>query len=307
MGAILRGLFRERGFNPMSSQTAMSMMSSLEFLLWAALAFLFWKKGLARRFPAMSAYLALHTVSAPCLLALLYTQSQPWGRDYFPAYFFAYWGVYLASAVLLLFISLEIFRAALSAFPGLMRIGSIIFRWAIVVSGILTFSSISFVHRGLLLIPDISGGVMRSVSILELCLLAFLCLSMSALRLTPRDIAFGLALGFGLMSASDFILVSLMSSRTPLATPLQFVYEGMILLTLVVWTGYCVAPQRHRKPMIMPASSAIYRWNEIASALGHTGTQVAVQQPANGFFLSDVEMVVDKVLTRNLKNRESEL
>ena len=47
---------------------------------------------------------------------------------------------------------------------------------------------------------------MRSVSILELCLLAFLCLSMNALHLSVRDMAFGIALGFGLMSANDFIL-----------------------------------------------------------------------------------------------------
>jgi hypothetical protein len=33
---------------------------------------------------------------------------------------------------------------------------------------------------------------------------------------------------------------------------------------------------------------------------------VAVQQPANGFFLTDVERVVEKVLARNLKDRESE-
>jgi hypothetical protein len=56
----------------------------------------------------------------------------------------------------------------------------------------------------------------------------------------------------------------------------------------------------------MPANSTIYRWNEIASALGHTGTRVAVQQPANSFFLSDVERVVEKVLARNMKRRESE-
>ena len=54
----------------------------------------------------------------------------------------------------------------------------------------------------------------------------------------------------------------------------------------------------------MPANSTIYRWNEIAAALGH-GTQVAVQQPANSFFLTDVERVVEKVLTRNLQGSES--
>jgi hypothetical protein len=32
-----------------------------------------------------------------------------------------------------------------------------------------------------------------------------------------------------------------------------------------------------------------------------------VQQPATSFFLTDVEKVVEKVLTRNLKGRESEL
>jgi hypothetical protein len=54
-------------------------------------------------------------------------------------------------------------------------------------------------------------------------------------------------------------------------------------------------------------NSTIYRWNEIASALGHSGTQVAVPQPANSFFLTDVEHVVDKVLSRNLKGRQSEI
>jgi hypothetical protein len=66
-------------------------------------------------------------------------------------------------------------------------------------------------------------------------------------------------------------------------------------------------PEAVRKPVMMPASSTIFRWNEIASALGHTGTQIAVQQPATSFFLTDVEKVVEKVLTRNLKGRESEL
>ncbi len=80
----------------------------------------------------------------------------------------------------------------------------------------------------------------------------------------------------------------------------------MTLATLAIWMTYCILPEPVRKPVLMPASSTIYRWNEIASALGHTGTRVAVQQPANSFFLSDVERVVEKVLARNMKGRESE-
>ena len=284
----------------------MSVMSVAEFLLWAMFTFLFWKRGLHRRFPAMGFYLALRVASTPLLLAVLTIQSQPWGRNYFPVYFFAYWAVYIASAVLLFFICVDVFRSALSAFPGLMRLGILIFRWTILVSVIVTFSTISFAHKGLMLIPDVAYALMRSVSILELCLLAFLCLSMSALRLPVRDMAFGIALGFGVMSTNDFVTVSLISHNISLTSPLQFVYESVILVALGVWLVYCALPEPVRKPVVMPANSTIYRWNEIASALGHTGTQVAVQQPANAFFLTDVENVVERVLIRNLKKKESE-
>ena len=201
---------------------------------------------------------------------------------------------------------MEVFRSALSALPGLMKFGIVIFRWTILASVIVTFSSMPFSHKGMLLIPDIAFGVMRSVSILELCLLAFLCLSMNALHLSVRDIAFGISLGFGLMSANDFIAVSLISRSSSLTAPFQFAYQAIILFTLGTWTAYCALPEPARKPLVMPVNSTIYRWNEIASALGHTGTQVAVQQPANSFFLTDVENVVEKVLNRNLQSRESE-
>jgi hypothetical protein len=172
----------------MSSQTVMSLMSVAEFALWAVLGFLFWSKKMHRRFPAMGSYLALRVGSAPVLLALLYGQSQHWLNNYcFVIYFFAYWAVYIASVVLIYFVCMEVFRSALSAFSGLMRFGLVIFRWAVLASVIVSFSTLSFSHRGILIIPDVAYGLMRSVSAVELCLLGFLCLSMNALRLSIRD------------------------------------------------------------------------------------------------------------------------
>jgi len=287
----------------MPSQTAMSLMSGAEFVLWVVLGFLFWTKKLHRRFPAMGWYLALRVGTAPVLLPLLYGQSQHWFHDLcFPIYFYLYWTVYIASAVFLFFVCMEVFRSALSAFPGLMKFGIVIFRWAILASAIVSFSTISFPHRGVLLIPTVACGLMRSVSIVELCLLGFLCLSMNALRLSARDLAFGIALGFGLMSANDFVQSLLISTYTSLTAPWQFVYESAILVTLGMWVTYCAVPEPARKPLMVPANSTIFRWNEIATALGHTGTQVAVQ-PAGGFFLSDVENVVEETL---MKSRTSE-
>ncbi|HEY1901997.1 MAG TPA: hypothetical protein VGG56_06185 [Terracidiphilus sp.] len=296
----------------MSSQHAMTIMTGAEFLLCAALTVVFWKKGLRRRFPSMSAYLLMRVASAPIFSLLLMGETGQLGstpafiRDCAQAYFFTFWAVYIASAVLFYFICLEIFRSALAWLPGLLKLGVMIFRWAALVSVIVTFSSASFVHRSLLVLPDIAMPLMRSVTLLELCLLAFLCLSMNALRLSVRDLAFGLSLGFGIMASNDLVTLSLISRFTSITAPLQFVYESVILFSLATWVVYCALPEPARKPVVVPVHSTIYRWNEIASALGHTGTQVAVQQPANGFFLTDVENVVEKVLKRNLKRRESE-
>lgn len=303
----------------MSVNTAMMAMGVAEFALWVALGFLFWKKTLYRRFPAMSVYLALHIAAVPVLLATLYAmQAHIQDHRYDAIYTYSYVSVYIASAVLLFFICTEIFRSALSGFPGLSKIGIVLFRWAALISVIVSLTSISmkqmrhwgfasaYAHGGVNLVASISFALMHSVSVLELCLLAFLCLGMNALRLSIRDMGFGIALGFGLMTTNELVVSSLISHTTSMTAPLQFVYESLILVSLAIWIVYSVMPEPVRKPVVMPVTSRIYRWNEIASALGHTGTQVAVQQPANSFFLTDVEKVVEKVLKRNLKGRESE-
>ena len=285
---------------------AMSVMSAIEFLLWASLGYLFWSKKLQKRFPVMSTYLALRIFSMPVLLAALYMQSQPHAaKIFFQTYFYSFYAVYIASAVLLFFVCLEVFRSALSAFSGLVRFGNVIFRWAAVVSVIMSLTTVTFAHRGILIIPDIAFGMMRSVSLLELCLLAFLCLSMSALQIPVRDLAFGIALGFGVLAANDFIVAALMKANSSLNEPFQYVFQAIVLAALSIWVVYAALPEPVRKPVVVAANSTIYRWNEIASALGHKGANIAIQQPANSFFLTDVEKVVEKVLSRNLKESES--
>lgn len=295
----------------------MLSMCGAEFLLWLSLGLLFWTKGLHRRFPAVGAYLALHAISVPVLLWTIFEiQWHPQVTDYLTFYTYTYFATYILSAILLFFICAEVFRSALAPFPGLSKIGMVLFRWAALISVLVSLTSISakhwgvslaFTHGGIDLISAVAYALMHSASILELCLLAFLCLGMNALRLTPRDMGFGIALGFGLMAASDFVLSSLISSSALRSTPVQYIEESMILAALVIWVVYSLLPEPASKPVVMPVTSRIYRWNEIASALGHTGTQVAVQQPAaNTFFLTDVEKVVEKVLNRNLKSHESE-
>jgi len=290
----------------MSVSLALSLMGVAEFLLSAGLGFLFWKRSLHRRFPAMGSYLALRVASTTVLAGLMYASTRPWGGAFSTAYFFLFWAVYIANAVILFFVCSEVFCSVLLAFSGLLRVGNIVFRWAALVSVIVSLSTVSFGKFDLSSIPVFSVALVRSVSVLELCLLAFLCISMNALRLTVRDLSFGIAFGFGLMCSNDFVLVAI-SQRVPeLNAPMQLVYEAVILVALCVWLTYCLQPEPAPKLVLMPTNSTLYRWNEIASALGHTATKSATQPSASSFFLTDVERVVDSVIARNIKSSESE-
>ncbi|MEI4884241.1 hypothetical protein, partial [Klebsiella pneumoniae] len=84
----------------------------------------------------MNAYLILRVGSMPVLLGLLFLQAQPWVRQsiFFPMYFYSFWAVYIASAISLFFICIEVFRSALSPFAGLMKLGTVVFRWATLAS-----------------------------------------------------------------------------------------------------------------------------------------------------------------------------
>jgi hypothetical protein len=290
---------------------ALLAMSVVESMLWIALAILFRMKGMHRRFGTMAAYVTLRAVADPLLIGLLSLNHLAWGRAHHVAavYFYGYFAIRLAGAILLYCVCMEVLRSALAPIPGILKFSMAIFRWIAVISAIASLSSFTYyayTHHGGYLIADLCYGTMRAASVVALCLLIFLCLSMTALRLTPRDMAFGIALGFGVMSAGDFILSSWASRISTVNDPVEFAYEALILATLMVWLVYCILPQPERKPVFLPASSALFRWNEIATALGHTGTKVALQQPGDKFFLSDVEHVVDKVLNRSMKEEKSE-
>src|SRR6185437_5049393 len=129
---------------------AMMTMCGAEFLLWVALGLLFLKKRLHRRFPATGIYLPLHVVSFPLLLWVLFESQQRLpGVNYLAFYTYGYFAVYIVSAVLLFFICAEVFHAALAPFPGLFKFGTVLFRWAALISVVVSLTSISTKQWGL--------------------------------------------------------------------------------------------------------------------------------------------------------------
>jgi hypothetical protein len=263
----------------MSAQTAALMMCVVEFALWAVLSSLFWKKELHRRFPAMGVYLALHVAAMPTFIGFLYGQMFGWFTDTCAtAYFYLYWVVYFAGAVLFFFVSVEVYRYVFSAFPDLLKLGSMVFRWVALASAIVSLSTFSFERPQVCVISNFAYRLMRSASILDLCLLAFICLCMKALSFPFRSTAFGITVGFGLMSINDFVLSTLMSSNVSLTDPLQFVSESVILVALGIWIAYCLRPQLKIQPGPPPAAvSLAVAWLFPRQTLQRPGAEVLVR------------------------------
>jgi hypothetical protein len=284
--------------------TAFSM-DVLEFaepvLVWLSLIF-FVKAGMLKRFPAMMGYLGLRAVSSVVLEIILNLPhfiriSEPLQ---YSIYFYTYWPFYILSAIAIFLVIREIFCHITEPVPGIRRFGLLAFNWVAAISVIISLSS-SLPLKGLGAgLMSMGFQVMRCVSILELCLLAFLALFVHSLGRSFRSMAFGIALGFGVQAAMELVL-SVVATRSPgLDVNVNLVLQVVTTFVLAGWMMYFLLPEREAEgeAITLPVSSSLIRWNEIASALGHSTPHVAVGT-SRATFLQDVEQVVDKVLTKN--------
>jgi hypothetical protein len=279
---------------------------SLDVLLSVAVCATFSRPGLRRHYPWMFSYFSVRAVTGVIVLSLFKGPLLASPMTYTKIYFVVYWTSTLISATLLFLSCLDVYRQAMAPLPGLARMGNTVFTWAALASILVTattFTSVSLPGPGTIM--KIGLQLLRCAGATELCLLAGLLLSMKAIGLSPRSRPLGFALGLGLMAAID-CTESIVTMLGVNATPaVQSAFEVSSILTLSIWLAYSALPEPARKTITVPVNSAIYKWDQIASALGHKGTQVAMQ-PSPSFFLVDVEKVVERAFTRTLKGKESE-
>jgi hypothetical protein len=277
----------------------------LDVLLSVTVFAVFFRPSLRQRFPWMFSYLCVRAITGVIIEFLLFGPLIASPEIYTKAYFVVHWTSYLLSAGLLFLCCLDVYRQALAPLPGLVRLGSTVFRWAAIASLLVTATTFTSVNAGPGMFIKIAVQLMRCVSTSELCLLAFLLLSMKAIALSPRSRPFGIAVGLGMIAAIDCAVSSFAVLQVGINPVVQTSFEFAGLLTLVLWIVYAVMPEPARKPVTARADSTIYKWDQIASALGHKGAQV-VLQPTPSFFLVDVEKAVDRAFVRTLKSKESQ-
>lgn len=251
-------------------------------------------------FPALRIFLGIRVVSTFLLSGIYRAHDLAPSVDGHLLYTYIYWGSYFIGLVALFFSLQELFRYIMSSLPGLSRLGIACFRWAalasLIVAGATIFTLLPEIPKNIHL-SFVLTAFARCLCILELCLLAFLAVSLHALGHTYRSRVSGIALGFSMMAVMDLLVFSLRFSQMS-AWPNQ-VAETVTTLALLTWLAYFVLPEPVRQAVALPAASPLLRWNDLALAIGHSTPPVAVEQTG---FLQNVESVVDRVLTKNSLN-----
>lgn len=213
-------------------------------------------------------------------------------------HYYTYLVGYLAGAGLAFLVIQSVFSRLIEPFPGLHRFGMVAFRWATATSVLIALASAvlpAALNADVLV--DVTVAVTRCMSILKLCLLAFILFSMQSLRFSPKSRDFGIAVGMAMIAAGD--LAASAYGHSSAASMANYASQIGMTLAAGVWVVYFLRATAQEPRVRVSQSSALNKWNEVAAALTEPPPQIALGAPSNTFFLHDVEKAVDKVMERN--------
>lgn len=257
-----------------------------------------------RGFPAFGAYLACRLAVCASLVALIYAVRFSLLEKHiaYGIYYYVYWIGYLVGSGFALLAIQEIFNNLTKPLPGLGRFGLVAVRWVTSTSVLIALVMAVYpIAQNRSLLVAATSSAMRCMSILELCLLAFIVVSMQTLHLSPRSREFGVALGLGMIAAADLFGSAFAFGHSTLSSFAGYGAQFVVTLGSAVWMIYFMRPALEARTFISPASSPFWRsMEELAAGLAPPPDQVtrALSAPTS-LFLEDVVTAVDRVLKKN--------
>lgn len=184
-------------------------------------------------------------------------------------YFYSYWGCQAIAAILGLAVVYEVFNALFSAQAALRRIARIVFRGAVallVLLGVIVVLSQASVDRNIF--GNVVIVVAEATRIVEVGLFMFLFLFSTAFGLHWRVQVFGIALGLGIFAAVDLVNVTLRSHfGNEAAGVLNLVRGFAFCLSVLLWAGYLLAPERVTSTGEVPKRAQLEQWNQAVMEL----------------------------------------
>jgi hypothetical protein len=218
-------------------------------------------KKLYFEFPLFFAYSIFHIVSISA--TLIASGSNPW------SYFYTYWGFQVADMFLSIAVVQEIYSQTLEPYDAIRNLGGALFRWATMMLLILALISASVapgsdserIMAGLLVLS-------RSANFLIGGLLLLLFMICSIFAVAWKRYAFGIALGFALLSS---ISLSVFAFRAHVGETfhhyLQVVSQLSYNIAAAIWVIAVVARQSSTIQLSGADRRQLREWNRILEGL----------------------------------------
>ncbi len=197
-----------------------------------------YRRRIQNYYPAFFYYIVVQVVSDPFL-----TLAQ--GRWPY-LYYYGYWGTICVSVVLSFFVLQEVFRDAFRPFEALRDLSIILFRWAALVLLLVAgMSAIAAINQNQ---PDnITSTVLlvdRNVRVMLCGLVFFLLMFSEYLGISRRHVLFGVAVGFGFISAIHMLVATAVAHQTILQrTTLSSINSGAYVIACLIWLAYVGYPK----------------------------------------------------------------
>ena len=188
-----------------------------------------------RIYPAFWQLLIFSAVSQTILLidAILNGFHLISGVHAYYVFFYVYWVSFGIGTVLILRVLHEMFRHAVRSIPGVQKLGEPIFFWAVTVSVILAFASGITPHTsGMSILLASAQVLMRSQSVLALCMLTFLAFASNTLGVPFRSRIFGVTFGLSVIALSNLVITAFFGNQTNLLSTPNLVHQGVVLVAV---------------------------------------------------------------------------
>jgi len=221
-------------------------------------------KRLWRSFPVFTAYSLWNLITA----TLLYAVPRLGFSRY--AYFCAYWICEGIAVVLGFGVVYEVFKELLGPYAALQRVATVTFRWVLAGLVLLALAVAYARPSGL---PPLMAGVEipeEAARVVEVGLLVFLFAFSRAFGLHWRQNIFGVALGLGVFSSVELAAVAMHTLLGPAAYQ-AFAFGRAISfnISLLIWMGYILAPERVTSTAALPQRAQLEQWNQAMMELIH--------------------------------------
>jgi hypothetical protein len=242
-------------------------LKSLVQLLWiagmacqAALGVVLLSKRTWRSFPVFALYFSTTFAEATLIYAFQRNAA---------VYFYTYWLMEAVGIVLGFAVVYEVFCKVFSGHAGLRRLATLTFRWVLAL--LLVIGVTVLAKHAPLGFKGIASAVLvleEATRIIEVGLLMCLFLLSSAFGLHWRQQVFGIALGLGFFIAVELIMVTI---REQLGggsqNLLNLVRVAAFDVSLLIWIGYLLAPERVSAKAELPQRSQLEQWNQAVMEL----------------------------------------